>query len=240
MKMREYLKTFLNDESHGISDFSRIYRKLMILHKDNPLKKLMVTSAVSFEGKSTVAAIFASTLANFNKTKILLIDGDFRKPKIHTYFNLPKNNGLSELILNKAPIDACCKTTHIENLRVMTCGNFIESFVLMSQLGTINEIFDKITTAFDHIIIDCPPVMPVSEPVLMAKDMDGILLVVKAGTTQREIVKHTVDLLEGAGGNILGVILNDCGHTLPYYYHPYYYKYYSKNMNSRKKRFVEP
>jgi succinoglycan biosynthesis transport protein ExoP len=240
MKMREFLNTFFREESQGISDLSRIYRKLMILHKDKSLKKIMVTSALSFEGKSTFATLFALTLAKFNKTKILLVDGDFRKPKIHEYFNLPRKTGLSELILDKTPVDICCKATMLENLRVMTCGDVKDTLVLMTQMLMINELFDKITTIFDHIIIDCPPVMPVSEPVLLAKDMDGILLVVKAGKTQREIVKHTVDLLKGAGGNILGVILNDCGQSLPYYYYrSYYYKYYNKDMKSIKKRLVE-
>lgn len=228
MKMNVYLNTFFNDDSMGFFDLSRIYRKLMILHENSTLKKIMVTSALSFEGKSTVATLLAVTIAKFNEQPTVIIDADFRKPRIHNFFDLPKQTGFAELIARQADIDHCCKETKFPNLKVMTCGEINNAFIGLLELVRIHEVLDQLQDRFHCVIVDCPPVMLVGDSVMFAKEMDGIVLVVKSGDTQREVARYAVDLLHGVGGRIIGVILNDHGRTLPYYYHPYYYKYYSK------------
>lgn len=229
MRMKEYLSIFFDHDSQGIIDLSRIYRKLMVLYANNPLKKIMITSSISFEGKSTIATLFALTMAKFNRKETLLIDADFRKPQIQGFFDLPKKMGLAELVLKQANLEECCKPSNLPNLKIMTCGEVKDAAIGLLEFERINEILNQITTSFEFIVIDSPPVMLVGDSVLFAREMDGILLVVKAGNTQREVVKYTVDLLNGAGGKIIGVILNDLGRNLPYYYRPYYYQYYHKN-----------
>lgn len=226
--MNEYLDKFFKDDSMGFFDLSRIYRKLMILHENSLIRKLMITSALSFEGKSTIATLLAITIAKFDQRATVIIDADFRKPRIHNFFDLPKKMGFAEIIAKQADINDCCKETKFHNLKVITSGEINNASIGLIELVRINEILNQLKEQFNCVIIDCPPVMLVGDSVMFAKEMDGILLVIKAGKTQREVAKYAADLLRGAGGQIVGVILNDLGHTLPYYYHPYYYKYYSK------------
>lgn len=243
----QYIKKFVESDLPAISDFSRFYHNIFRDGENLHLKKIMITSAVSGEGKSTIASLFAVTLAKYRRSKILLIDLDFRKPKIHTHFNLHNNSGFYDALMRKkstkvkypdiAFIEAqdgetsifkYIKPTIIDNLKVITSGRVPRSFTGFVDTSKIKDIFDELSKYFTVIIIDSPPVIPISEPVRLAREMDGIVILIRAGKTARELTKRSVDLLQNAGGKILGVVLNDLEKVLPYYYPNY--KYYNERV----------
>ena len=96
--------------------------------------------------------------------------------------------------------------------------------------GRLREIFEELKFYFDFIVVDVPPVIPVSDPVIIAGEVDGTLLVVRAGSTPKDVVKRSLNFLRNAKVNLLGVVLNNLDEVLPYYYsaHYYGYKYYNK------------
>jgi Mrp family chromosome partitioning ATPase len=104
---------------------------------------------------------------------------------------------------------------------------------LIDQADLLN-IVDELKFYFDFVVIDSPPVIPVSDPLLMGDKVDGVIMVVRAGSTQREVVKRAVDLLKNAAINLYGIVVNDYDDVLPYYYKDRYYSYHYSSPEDMK------
>ena len=128
------------------------------------------------------------------------------------------------------------KETSIQGLSIITAGElFAEPTLIMNQ-ARLKEIFEELKFYFDFIVVDVPPVIPVSDPVIIASEVDGTLIVVRAGSTPKEVVKRAVNFLNNSKVNILGVVMNNLDEVLPYYYSPKYYSYeYYDNNNQQAK-----
>jgi len=197
------------------------------------MKNFLVTSATVGEGKSIIASFLAITISKYRETHTLLVDCDLRRPKIHRLFGLEQEQGISEVLGGEIPLKSGFKDTPMRNLKVLTSGKQIRSPAKLFNSLRIKEVFAEMKFYFDAIIVDCAPVIPVSDPLILSNEMDGVLLVVRAGKTQREVVKRAADLMRDAGVNILGVILNNMERALPYYYD---YKYYGYHYHKKKEK----
>ncbi|MBN1348673.1 CpsD/CapB family tyrosine-protein kinase [candidate division KSB1 bacterium] len=200
------------------------------------MKKFIISSSTVGEGKSTTASYLAITISKYRQTSTLLIDFDLRKPKIHQIFGMDPNNGLTDILERAKPAKTCFKETPIPNLKVLTSGKLHQSPSELFNSNRINDFFKEICFYFDTIIIDSAPVIPVSDSLLLSPETDGMFFVVRAGKTPRDVARRARDLMNDAGVNILGVIINDVEGVLPYYYnHDYYgYRYYGNERNSGK------
>lgn len=231
-------KTILDQfsgESPEMAEFRRTYAKLRHLNNGKNLKNFMITSSCIGEGKSTVSALFASTISRYHKTKTLLIDADLRRPKVHELFNLKQENGLAEALSGKKEIKELFKNSQEENLQILTAGKVDTPPSDLFNSTKVPDVFNECKFYFDTIIIDCPPIIPVSDPLVIGPEMDGVIMVIRAGKTKKEIVKRAKDLLVDSGINIIGIILNNYGEVLPYYYDYKYYGYqYYKETNGKK------
>lgn len=221
------ISSWYDEESLLSTEFRRLYSKLRNLNPNREIRNLLITSATLGEGKSTTAALMAITIAKYRDTNTLLIDCDLRRPTIHRIFGFERKDGFTNVVLKNKPLKSVLKDTFVPNLKVLTSGELNRSPAEIFNLPTINEFFAESKFYFDTIVVDSAPTIPVSDTLVLSSEMDGALMVVRAGKTPREMVKRAADLMRDAGVNILGVILNNVEKVLPYFfdYRSDYYQY---------------
>lgn len=229
----QVISSWYDEESIISTEFRRLYSKLRHLNPNRDLKNLLITSAVLGEGKSTTAALLAITISKYRNTNTLLIDCDLRRPTIHRIFGLQRENGFIDVVLKTTPLKSVIKDTFVPKLKVLTAGKLTMNPAEIFNLSNIRDLFAESKFYFDTIIVDSAPTVPVSDTLVLSTEMDGALMVVKAGKTPRQLVKRAVDLMRDSGINILGIILNNVETVLPYYYnyHHDYYQYPKTTVN---------
>lgn len=218
-------------EAPFATEFRRLLHKLQQVERATELKSIMVTSAMLAEGKSTVCAYLAITAAVQKGMKTLIIDGDLRRPTMHKLFVLRRKHGMTEILLEGfSPRDAIKKTS-VDKLDIITCGDFHAEPTELFDVDAISTLVDDMKFYYDLILIDSAPALPVSDPMLLAPKLDGVLLVVKAGSTQKKIVLRALDIVDPLRQRVLGIVLNNMNNTLPYYHD---YRYYGYEYGTRK------
>jgi len=227
-KRKDYLFTLFKPTSF-ISDNFRIIRTLLFtLMKEKNVKTILVTSSLPMEGKSFVASNIAVSLAYGLDQNVLLVDADLRKPSLQDIFKMSMANGLSDLLLNKNnKLRDLIQKTNIPKLFLLPAGINNEYSAELLSSEVMNMWVWKMKKRYDNLymIFDAPPAQ-LSEALVLANIVDGIILVVKAGKTDKKLVKKTVELL--GRQKILGVILNHCQVKTEQYY-KYYKHYYHYN-----------
>ena len=164
-------------------------------------------------------------MARFRGKKSLLVDADLRRPKAHQIFDVPKEPGLFECLNGEIdPLEAV-KDTPIENLKIIPAGRRVKSPAHLFEGDIMTEIFEKIKFYYDIVIVDSAPVIPVSDPMLISSVLDGVVLVMLAGRTPRNVSLRAKNILLDANANLLGVVVNNMSEVLPYYYDYRYYGY---------------
>ncbi len=198
----------LNEPQSHISESFRLLRtNITSMNIDRDNKVLMMTSALPSEGKTVTSCNLAITISQAEK-KVLLIDADLRKPKVHELFNISKIRGLTDVIYEKLPLaESIHRIVNIPGLDVLATGasTLKPSELLASK--AFKKVLDDARNHYDVIIIDTPPVLSVSDPTIVSKLADGILFVVGAEQTSKWAVKKARRGLGKLGVNLLGVVL---------------------------------
>jgi succinoglycan biosynthesis transport protein ExoP len=210
-----------------ISEAYRGVRTALTLSARGPQQRAMLlTSAGPREGKTTTAINLATVLA-FSGARTLIIDADLRKPRIHASFNLPNKKGLTNLIVGEDDPADYCQRTEVERVDVLTSGPIPPNPSELLGRPRMREILRKLRDRYDQIIVDTPPIGAVTDAAVLATMVDGVILVVHAGKTRRQIVSRGIEQLRYISAPIIGVILNNLrlgrGRYYPGYYHYYYY-----------------
>ena len=222
---RETIYEIFDQESPIATEMRRLYSNIRHIDGRSPKRSFLVTSADRGEGKSTVASHLALTVARFRGKKSLVVDADLRKPKLHQIFDVPREPGLFECLNGEIdPLDAV-KDTPIENLKVIPAGRRVKSPAHLFEGDIMTEIFEKIKFYYDIVIVDSAPIVPVSDPMLISSVLDGVILVLLAGRTPRNVAMRAKNILLDANANLLGVVVNNMSEVLPYYYDYKYYGY---------------
>ncbi|MFZ5981852.1 MAG: CpsD/CapB family tyrosine-protein kinase [Candidatus Zixiibacteriota bacterium] len=212
-------------ETAFAAEFRRLLYNLQESEKDGEMKAVMVTSSMLSEGKSTITSLLAITAAK-KGLKTVIIDSDLRRPVIHQLFKLERQLGLHEILADEAAAKSVIKKTSLDNLDVITAGKISAHPAEVFNGPAIGRLIEEMKFYYDQIIIDSAPIIPVSDPLFVANEVDGVVLVIKAGETQREVVKRAVDILKTNHFKLLGVVLNNMSGSLPYYYDYSYYGYH--------------
>ncbi len=207
---------------------------------DRPLRTVMITSAEPGDGKSTTICNLGVVLAQ-NGKRVLVADCDLRRPRIHTYFGLPNRQGMSTLIAHSESLANVRKSTPVEGLSVVTSGSLPPNPSELMGSQKLLSIFQNMLQSADMILIDTPPTLTVSDAATLAPSLDGVLLVVKPGTTRASALRQTLDQFRQVNARVIGVVLNDVvtrGNPYGYhynYYHNYaaYEKYYEGKSSSK-------
>ncbi len=215
------------------TEMRRLYSNIRHRHGRPDMRSYLVTSAQRGEGKSTIASHLALTVARFKGKKSLIVDADLRRPRLHDIFAVPKEPGLLECLEGRIDPLKAVKDTRVENLKVIPAGARTDSPAHLFEGDILSEIFKKIRFYYDIVIVDCAPVIPVSDPMLIASEVDGVILVLLAGKTPRNVALRARDILRDANSNLLGVVVNNLSEVLPYYYDYKYYGYREQEARDR-------
>lgn len=197
------------------------------------LKTIMVTSAIPNEGKSTTISNLAVVMAQAGHS-VVVCDCDFRNPTQHKIFNL-SNKGLSNCVATGSNVMDIIQRTSIPNLYVLTSGPVAPnpSELLASQ--NMVDIFKELKQHFDYVLVDTPPIMPVTDAAVVSGKVDGTIMVIASGTVSPAIAVEAKTRLEQAGAHLLGVVLNKvdvAGNS--HYGYGYYYYYGTEHKGLRR------
>jgi capsular exopolysaccharide synthesis family protein len=193
--------------------------RLRALRRNRAFKKVLITSTIPQEGKSTVSANLACTLARMAHQKTLLLEGDVRRPSLSRMFGVGSNPGLCECLRRERSLSASIYHLQSLGLWLLPAGESQGQSLEHLQSDRLPELMEKLTAWFDWIIIDSPPVLPLADTSIWTRLTEGILLVTRQGTTERQQLKRGLEALERQ--KLIGALLNSSKY-LPhadYYYH---------------------
>ena len=213
-------------ESSLAEAFKNVRTGIVFSAPSEVLKAILVTSTIPSEGKTLVSVNLAATIA-LDGNKVLLVDSDMRRPTIHNTFKLENSTGLSNYLTGSVALDLVVNKTFIDNLSFVNAGptppnpsGLLSSFKMEQFLKDVKEKFDR-------IIIDGPPLVGVSDSIILSKLVNGTLLVIRFGTASRDVIARAKQCLLEVNSNILGTVLNDVDIEKEAYYSKYYH-YYSR------------
>ena len=199
-----------NDPKSNVAEALRIVRtNLQFSSVDEKLKTILVTSSVPGEGKSFISSNLAVTFAQ-NNSKVLLVDCDMRKGRLHKIFNLSNDKGLSNLLIDdiNTDIKKYIKKTDIENLSIITMGSMPPNPSELLASAKSKVVIQMLKNKFDYIIFDGTPVTGLTDSIIMASLVDKVAIVSSIGDINVEILENTKQALSNVNANIAGVIAN--------------------------------
>ena len=228
------LSEAIGSSSSNYGEAIRTVRNSILLSDFDPrLRSLLVTSASPGEGKSTIAAHLAATHA-FQGHRTLLIDGDLRRPSIHRRFGISTATGLSSVLLReKGWRQALVNVDGLADLDVLPAGPPLRRASDLIGRGLV-EIFEEAVLDYDLVIVDGPPMLGFAEPLQMATIVDGVVVVARAGETNRKAVAAVLNTLSRLRSNVVGLVLNQVHHEMSdsYDYYKSYGKYYDSSVKA--------
>jgi capsular exopolysaccharide synthesis family protein len=198
---------------------------LLFMSPDKPLKTILVTSSGPQEGKTTTATSLAITMAG-SGNRVLLVDADMRRPRVHRIFGAGTAEGLSSLILGQGSLEEAIRRTEVANLDVLPCGAIPPNPAELLHVAAFQRLLREMAERYDRVILDSPPIGVVADAVVMATHVDGALLVLKAGVTSRDVARQAVRQLRDVKAPIFGAVLNNLDlQSERYGKYSYYYSY---------------
>jgi capsular exopolysaccharide synthesis family protein len=207
------LVSVAEEESLGAEKFRFLAVRLRQLRQSRPLKKVLITSTIPQEGKSTVAANLACTLARRKQHKTLLLEGDLRRPTVAQKFGMGNVPGLSEWLRGETETKNVYRLDAL-GLWVLPAGSAPENPLELMQSGKLAPLMELLTGWFEWIIIDSPPVLPLADTSLWARLADGVLLVTRKSITEKQQLQRGLEALETS--KLLGALVNgstDAAHS---------------------------
>ncbi len=177
--------------------------------KEKGGKVITITSALQSEGKTGCASFLALSFAQLKENRVLIIDCDLHAPRVHRFFNVQQQPGLSDYFVGKAKLSNCVFFSEEYNLYVMPSGTKTLAPTIFFSSKNFQEFVNMLSERFDYIILDTPPVLMVSDAISFASYTDGVVLVTRANQSKSNELKEAISFLELAHARVLGVILND-------------------------------
>jgi capsular exopolysaccharide synthesis family protein len=210
-----------------IGECYRNFRTALLLSRaEHPPRTLLITSATSREGKTVTSVNTAVMLAQLGG-KTVLVDADLRRARCHRVLSVENHCGLTEVLTGSCELDEALQPSGIEHLDFLASGAVPPNPTELLGSQRIAQILRQLGQDYDHVVIDSSPVLPVSDSLLLAKLVDGVVLVANASATPRQQVRTACARVEYAHGKILGVVLNKVKLHHPDYYPYYHGGYYS-------------
>lgn len=221
----------IGSNSRSAEQFRTLRSRLYQLRSNQPLRTILITSAVPAEGKTFVASNLAQSIVRQPDRRVLLIDADLRSARLHLPFGAPAAPGLTDYLRGEKDEAAVIQSGNDSNLCLVPGGNEVTNPSELLLNGRFSTLLNRVGSVFDWVIVDSPPCLPVADSTILADACDAVLLVVRAGVTPSDIVQRAVQDFQGR--NIIGVVLNAVEDA--HMYGSYYYsaeKYVSDSKPS--------
>jgi polysaccharide biosynthesis transport protein len=197
------------DQLASVLEAYRMLRTSVLLSAaGNPPKTILFTSGQPGEGKTTTAINTAISLSQLGAS-VLLIDADLRRPTVHRVFKMNPTHGLSTFLSRPVDVEPLIQDLWVANLSVLPCGPIPPNPAELISSERMKDLLRQLSGTFDHILIDSPPLTNVTDPVILSTMVDGVILVVQAGRSTRDLVRRSRTELSSVGAKIFGVVLNN-------------------------------
>ena len=220
------LVTQVRPQSQMAESYRALRTSLLLSNLGAPPKVVMVTSALPQEGKTTTSINTAVVLAQ-KGVRVLLIDADMRRPSIHKTLGMGPHSGLSNVLTGSTPLDqAITSTTVLPNLFVLPAGTPPPNPAELLASANMRDVLAQLREQYDHIVIDTPPSLSVTDAVVLSPRADAVILVIRSGQTTKQALRRSRDVLMQVSAKVVGVLLNAVDLSSPDYY--YYYEYQGK------------
>jgi capsular exopolysaccharide synthesis family protein len=206
-------------------DYKTIRTSILLSSADNPPKSFVVTSSLPMEGKSATAANMGVAFAQLGE-RVLMIDSDLRKPRLHNIFGIKKSGGLSKYLTGKISLKDAIQKTSIENIYVLPTGPIPPNPSELLNSIKMKDMMEEVKSGFDFILIDTPPVLAVMDSLIVSSLADATVFVIRAGKTTRRPFMNAIEELNRARAKIIGVLFNGLKVKKGDYYFMDYYRYY--------------
>ena len=228
----------LSDPKSPIAEAYRTVRtNLQFMNLDQSKKCFLVTSAGPGEGKSTTVANLGVTMAMAGN-RTLLVDTDLRRPILHKLFAIPNTVGLTSVLAGQAKVESAIQSGRLANLYFLTSGPLPPNPAEILMAPPMADFLEFARANYDVVILDSPPVISVSDALVLGSLADGVVLVIRSGQYPYGFIRQAKSQLEGVKATLLGTVLNsvDFKHDGYYYYQYYYYHYYGYSYGSDTKK----
>jgi capsular exopolysaccharide synthesis family protein len=220
-------RVILFDDRSPVAEAYRVLRTSVLLSSGgNPPKTMLFTSGQPGEGKTTTVINTAISLAHLGAS-VLIIDADLRKPSTHKGFNINQSHGLSTYLSRDTDLDGLIQKLHIPNLSLLPCGPIPPNPAELISSEKMKDMLKLLMQKYDHILIDSPPLMYVTDPVILSTMVDGVVLVVHGGKSKREVVRLSRQMLDNVGAKVFGAVLNNIKSNRQPYDELGYHRHYS-------------
>jgi capsular exopolysaccharide synthesis family protein len=210
----------------GVAEAARALRtNILFMSPDKQFRTLLVTSAAPAEGKTTVACCIAIAMAQAGR-RVALLDCDMRRPRVHRIFGLTNEIGVTTALIDESSILDIIRPTSVPNLSVITTGPIPPNPAEILHSDTFGRLLGALSDQFDHVVVDSPPVAPVTDAAILSTRVDATILVVRAFKTSKELARRAVRSLRDVGNHRVGTVLNavDFDRREYGYYQYYYYR----------------
>jgi len=233
------VNVFLNSESNprGTEQFRTMRSRLYQIRSAQPLSTVLVTSSVPAEGKTFVTANLAQAIIRQPDRRVLIIDGDMRCPRLHEMVGAPQTPGLTNYLRGETDEASIIQDGGVGNLFMIAGGTKVPNPSELLSSGRLKTLLERVGPAFDWVLVDAPPCLPVADATVIAEICDGVLFVVRAGSTPAAVAQRALQELRGR--TVLGVVLNAVEDSHAYastYYSSYGYGYGYGSDNSEVSR----
>ena len=220
----ERLVTVAEGRSSGAEAYRSLRTNLLFSQTSHAMRRVLVTSAMAAEGKTTTASNLAVTFAQQGKN-VLIIDGDLRKARLHRVFGITREPGLVDVIAEFATLEDAIRPTTVQNLSVLAAGTLPPNPSELLGSPRMREVLNEAAEQFDLVLIDAPPVLVAGDASILSVLVDGTVMVLRAGQTDRGAALAAVQQLKSVGAHMLGSVLNDPDAKVASYEGYYYYAY---------------
>lgn len=225
-ELAEFHVVYFEKPKHQASEGFRTLRtNLQFLNLEGASNVILFTSALPAEGKTTVTASLGAALSEMGK-KVLLLEGDLRKPTLHRMFKVPNDTGVTGVLAGTVTLEQAIQQTGFENLYVLPCGVRPPNPGKLVASDEMRALLEKAGSLVDYVLVDSPPMLAASDSSALAHVVDGVIIVGRMKVADRESARRTVELLRKVEANILGVVVNCLEMGKRYGYYHYYYYYY--------------
>ncbi|MCU0594281.1 MAG: polysaccharide biosynthesis tyrosine autokinase [Desulfobacterota bacterium] len=232
---RPELVTLHSPKSTASEAYRGIRTSILFSSAEKQPQVLLVSSAAPQEGKTSTALNLAITMAQTGG-KVILLDCDMRKPSVHKVFGLPRDKGMSSILVGNCEVKDALLNTPVPNLDMIPCGPIPPNPSEILGSPRMARLLELLRKSYTRVVIDTPPITAVTDAVVIGRLVDGAVVVVRAGATPREIVRNGLVQLKAVSSPILGVVLNGVDMDRDgYYYYQYYYYYYGEDGTKKKR-----
>ncbi len=185
--------------------FNRLKDNILYLNADNNMNVIAVSSSIPNEGKTTVITNLAVSLAS-NGKKVIIVDCDLRKPKVHRTFNMDNSLGIRDYIIDNCKLEEIIKKAELYNVSVVCSGKKIENSSAIFTSEKFKSMIKELKNTYDYVFLDCPPILEISDYINISTIANGIIFCVAYGKTKKVQVKEAINMLKQRKINVLGTV----------------------------------